>query len=129
LRSKFERDGSRALTAAEWGLLRASRFLLSNRLPILLADLSAPRRRFFYFYIASLLQIALDRATQRPALWDDIADTWLALVPGARALRKTFYKMSLWSADEAACFAEIKTEDEGEEYWLGFIAPDAIRYH
>ena len=65
----------------------------------------ASRRRFFYFYIG------------------------LALVPGARALRKTLDNTSLWSADEAAYFAEIKTEGEGEEYWLGFLAPDAIRYH
>jgi hypothetical protein len=89
----------------------------------------ASRRRFNYFYIASLLQVAIDRATRRPALWDDIADIWLALVPGARALRKTLDKTSLWSADEAAYFAEIKSEDEGEKYWLGFLAPDAIRYH
>jgi hypothetical protein len=38
-------------------------------------------------------------------------------------------KTSLWSADEAAYFAEIKTEDDGEKYWLGFLAPEEIRYH
>jgi hypothetical protein len=89
----------------------------------------ASRRRFYYFYIASLLHVAIDRATRRPALWDDIADIWLALVPGARALRETLDKTSLWTADEAAYFDEIKTEGEGEQHWLGFLAPEEIRYH
>ena len=38
-------------------------------------------------------------------------------------------KTSLWSADEAAYFGEIKSEDQDEKYWLGFFAPVAIRYH
>jgi hypothetical protein len=87
------------------------------------------RRRYFYFYIASLLNVAIERATVRPTLWDDIADIWLALIPGARAIRRTLDKTSLWTADEAAYFDDIKTEKEGERYWLGFLAPQEIRYH
>ena len=89
----------------------------------------ASRRRFFYFYIDALLRVALERAAVRPVLWDDIADIWLALVPGARALRKTLDKTSLWTKEEAAYFDDIKTEQEGEEYWLRFLAPEEIRYH
>jgi len=86
-------------------------------------------RRFFYFYVAALLNIAQSRAKERPALWDEISDIWLLLLPGARTLRKTLDSTQLWSHDEIQFFANVKTEDEGENYCLRHVAPQEVRDH
>ena len=89
----------------------------------------ANARRFFYLYVAALLKIAHARAKAKPELWDGIATVWVALLPGARALRRTIDTTNLWTADETVFFQSIRTEDEGENYCLALMAPSEIRYH
>jgi hypothetical protein len=86
-------------------------------------------RRFFYFYVAALLKIAQSRAEERPALWNKIADIWILLLPGARALRKTLDSTQLWSRDKVEFFANVKNEEEGENYCLQHVAPPEVRNH
>lgn len=87
------------------------------------------RRRFFYFYMATLLKVAQQRAKQKPDLWESIVDVWVALLPGARALRSTLDKTSLWGPEHIVFFDSIKTEDEGESYCLSMLMPSNLRYH
>jgi hypothetical protein len=89
----------------------------------------ANSRRYFYFHIAVLLSIAHARAKERPGLWDAIAEVWVAMLPGAAALRKTLDTTQLWSASETAFFDNIKTEKEGEHYCLAHVTPSELRDH
>ena len=87
------------------------------------------KRRHYYFYIAALLRIAHARADAKPALWDQIADIWVALLPGARALRSTLDKTELWRSEHISFFDMIKSEDEGEWHCLHILMPSKIRFH
>jgi hypothetical protein len=89
----------------------------------------ANNRRYFYFYVAALLKIAQSRAEKQPALWDKIADIWILLLPGARALRKTLDSTQLWPPDEVEFFANVKTEGQGENHCLQHVAPPEVRDH
>lgn len=86
-------------------------------------------RRLFYLYTAAMLNIAHARARVRPELWDEICAVWIALLPGARGLRKTIDTTVLWKPSETEFFATIQTEQEGEHYCLSFLVPPEIRYH
>lgn len=86
-------------------------------------------RRFFYLYTAAMLNIAHARARARPELWDEICAVWIALLPGARGLRKTIDTTALWKPSETEFFATIQTEQEGEHYCLSFLVPPEIRFH
>lgn len=87
------------------------------------------RRRFFYFYVATLLKVAQLRARSKPELWDQIVDVWVALLPGARALRATLDRTQLWRKEHTDFFDAIKTEDEGESHVLQISMPSNLRYH
>ena len=87
------------------------------------------QRRLFYLYIACLFKVAHARAEHEPRLWDGIADIWLALLPGARALRATLDRTSLWEARDITFFDHVKTEDEGERYLLRTLMPARLRSH
>ena len=87
------------------------------------------RRRFHYFYIATLLKTLQKRAKNDESLWNDIVEIWVAVLPGARAIRSTLDKTSLWRAEHIDVFASIKNEDEGEWYCLHMLVPKEIRYH
>lgn len=87
------------------------------------------RRRFFYFYAAALLKVAHLRAKSNPELWEHIAEIWVALLPGARALRATLDRTQLWRREHTDFFDLIKTEDEGEWHVLHVIMPSNLRYH
>ncbi len=87
------------------------------------------KRRIFYLYLATLLEIAQSRAKKNPLLWDDIADIWVMLLPGARLLRKVIDETAVWTSDETDYFESVKTEQDGESYCLSALAPVEIRYH
>ena len=87
------------------------------------------RRRFFYFYVACLLQVAHQRAATRTDLRDQLADVWLALIPGARSLRATLDRTALWGPEETDFFVRVRTEDDGEHHLLRFIMPEYLRCH
>ena len=87
------------------------------------------RRRFFYLCIAALLRVAHLRAKAKPELWDDIVEIWVALLPGARALRSTLDRTSLWRKDHIGFFDLVKTENEGEWHCLNIIMPSNLRRH
>jgi hypothetical protein len=89
----------------------------------------ANSRRYLYFHTAVLLTIAHARAQQRPALWDGLADIWVALLPGAAALRKTLDTTILWSPSETAFFDDVKTERDGEHYCANHMMPPELRNH
>jgi hypothetical protein len=87
------------------------------------------RRRFFYFYVASLLKVAHLRAKANPDLWEQIVEVWVAILPGARALRATLDRTQLWRKEHTDFFDSIKTEDEGEWHVLHIVMPSNLRYH
>ena len=87
------------------------------------------RRRSFYFYVAALLKVAHQRAKSKPELWDEIVEIWVALLPGARALRATLDRTQLWRAEQTEFFDTIRTEDEGEWHILHIVMPSNLRYH
>jgi len=89
----------------------------------------ANSRRYFYFHIAVLLSITHARAKERPALWDSLADVWVALLPGAAALRKTLDTTQLWSPSETDFFDNVKSEKDGENFCLTHIMPPELRDH
>ncbi|HET7561450.1 MAG TPA: hypothetical protein VFJ87_03615 [Rhodanobacteraceae bacterium] len=89
----------------------------------------ASSRRYFYLLLAALLNALHARAKQKPALWEAVAAVWVALLPGARALRRVLDSTSLWTTDEIAYFKDVRTEDEGESYCLSQLVPSEIRYH
>ena len=87
------------------------------------------RRRFFYFYVAALLKVAHLRAKSNPELWEQIVEIWVALLPGARALRATLDRTHLWRKEQTEFFDPVKTEDEGEWHVLHIAMPSTLRYH
>jgi hypothetical protein len=87
------------------------------------------KRRHFYMYVACLLTVAHRRAAKSEKLWDDIADIWLALVPGARALRATLDRTVLWRKEHVDFFDHVRTEDEGERFLLRILMPSNLRSH
>lgn len=86
-------------------------------------------RRWFYLYVAALLTVAYSRAKQNPTLWDDIAEVWVSLMPGAQALRNTIDSTSLWKPSETDFFNEFSTEDDGEKYVESILIPNEVRFH
>ena len=86
-------------------------------------------RRWFYLYVAALLTVAQTRARAKPELWEAIAEVWILLMPGARALRATLDGTSLWKPNEVDFFDEVKTEDDGEKFVESVLLPSEIRYH
>ena len=89
----------------------------------------ASRRIFFYFYTAALLTVAHLRAKAKPELWDEIVEVWVALLPGARALRTTLDRTQLWRKEQTEFFDSVTTEDGGEWHCLHIIMPSNLRYH
>ena len=87
------------------------------------------RRRFYYFYIAAILKTLQKRAKTDANLWNEIVKVWVALLPGARAIRTTLDKTSLWRDEHIDVFDPIQTEDEGEWHCLRIMVPKEIRYH
>jgi hypothetical protein len=87
------------------------------------------RRRWFYLYVAALLNIAHRRARSTPELWHSIADIWVLLMDGARSLRATLDRTDLWKPTEVDFFASVKTEDDGEKFVESVLLPKEIRYH
>lgn len=86
-------------------------------------------RRYFYFHIAVLLSIAHTRAKERPALWERLTDVWVALLPGAAALRRTLDTTQLWSPYETIFFDNVQTARDGEEYCVVHGMPSELRDH
>lgn len=86
-------------------------------------------RRFFYLYLSALLRLLHAKAKARPELWDAVAEIWIPLLEGGRALRATLDRTSLWKPDEIEYFAHIHNEDEGERYVESMMMPAPIRYH
>jgi hypothetical protein len=86
-------------------------------------------RRFFYLYMAGLLRRLHALAKAKPELWDAVADIWIPLLEGGRALRATLDRTSLWKPDELEYFAHIHNEDEGELYVEAHMMPAEVRYH
>ncbi|QBB71091.1 hypothetical protein ELE36_12420 [Pseudolysobacter antarcticus] len=87
------------------------------------------RRAIIYRYLAALTHMLTFRARKRPELWDDVADFWVAVLPGARAIRRTIEETALWRADDTKEFSEVTTEVDGENYCLRHLLPQEIRSH
>lgn len=89
------------------------------------------QRRSVYLELATWLKILHARAKNqdRPELWDAVAEIWVSLLPGARALRRTLDSTMLWEADSADWFIGVKDEDSGENFCRAFQVPEEIRYH
>lgn len=87
------------------------------------------KRRFFYLYLSALLWAAHRRAKANPELWDALADVWIPLLEGGRALRATLDRTSLWKSDETVFFDDVRTEDDGERHVEGVMMPSEVRYH
>jgi hypothetical protein len=93
------------------------------------ADYEIGSRRILYLYLASLLRLAHRRASEKPELWDSVAEIWVALLPGARKLREVIDRTRLWGTEESIWFRDLRTEEDGEHYCLAHMAPPEIRYH
>lgn len=50
-------------------------------------------------------------------------------MPGARALRSTIDRTSIWKPTEVDFFNEVRTEDDGEKFIETILIPNEIRYH
>ena len=87
------------------------------------------KRRWFYLYVAALLNIAHARARLKPELWDPIADIWVLLMDGARQLRATIDRTELWKPSEVDFFSDVKSEEDGERFIESVLLPKEIRYH
>jgi hypothetical protein len=86
-------------------------------------------RRFFYLYVSALLRLLHVRAKARSELWDTVAEVWVPLLEGGRALRATLNRTSLWKPNEIDYFADVHNEDEGERYVEELMMPKEVRYH
>jgi hypothetical protein len=87
------------------------------------------RRKWFFLYVAALLTIAQERAMVKPELWDSIANVWVRLMGGAKALRSTLYNTCIWQPDETFFFNIIDKEDDGVRFVEAALVPNEIRYH
>jgi hypothetical protein len=87
------------------------------------------RRRWFYIYVAALLTIAHNRARAKPELWDAVAEIWVLLMEGARALPTTLDKTALWKPSEVELFNVVQNEEDGEKLVEHLLLPKEIRYH
>lgn len=94
------------------------------------------QRRLSCFFIATLLKVlhSRARAADSEALWGRVADIWVILLPGARALRNTLDSTHLWTVDKDSFFAlhyfdDVVDEDSGEKLCLTFLMPERIRFH
>ena len=86
-------------------------------------------RRSFHLFLSTLLKIAQNRVRANGGSWDDIAEVWIRLLPGARLLGKTLDETALWDSDDIREFEKIKTELDGESFCLAHLAPEEVRYH
>jgi hypothetical protein len=94
------------------------------------------QRRLSYFFLATLLKLLEQRArlADSDVLWGRVADIWVILLSGARALRHTLDSTKLWAANEESFFslhefANVIDEDSGENECIKYVMPQNIRYH
>ena len=82
-----------------------------------------------YLYLAALLKMTQAKAREDSAVWDSVARVWVSLMPGARALRATIDRTSLWPKEETQIYSTLVTEDDGEQYVWSLLVPEEIRFH
>lgn len=93
------------------------------------SDTDPASRRFFYLYLACLLDAAHARYAANQALGDSLAALWIQLLEGAAIVRKTIDDTSVWDSEHTAYLDDVRTADEGIDYYLALHVPPSLRYH
>ena len=99
--------------------------MLSARLEENLEEI--PKRRLSWFYQAALIRRATEIAAQKNDHQSTVAALWIMLAKGSATLSELLPPNALWSDDEKAYFADIKSQRDGIWYCLQILTPDYLK--
>lgn len=85
------------------------------------------KRRYQWFFLASILNRAGRVAQHSTELLDQLAAIWVFMARAGALLPSICKNNRLWSADEKVWFAGLTDERSGVDHVLNFMTPPSIR--